>query len=346
LTDALFDSRPCFRAPTLYFLPFKQRMFHSHRNVAINPSLGRLLLPMHPLRLRFVLGLLLAVGPIGSAYAAPGEAPAVASVQIAEKACLWMPNSFRRVCDRNHTELERGAKEVPSRAMLSTAGKLKLEAEILLKMASIVRQLGSQPRFSDMARQFGSLSHLVLLLNLPESTEKGASEPVVLLESIRHNVSLFRLIAYDDPDISPGSSAARDFLTEIRNRARRLGSRFPQPQNLAASAPTAAPLDPRSPLFGVAALVYSHSVNDLARIWLWIWKSANGDMTGRPQMAGTVNSGPGLLEAGRCMHGLIARNLTFINRSCAAGDVCTTIRGRALTYRCGGAAKPAWHVWN
>lgn len=185
-------------------------------------------------------------------------------------------------------------------AFLPPDGSQKLLAQILTRMEETARQLSSQPKFSEVARQLGAISQMVLLLNLPDSARKDSRELASWLESIRWNVSLFRLVAYEGPDIAPGSQAAVDFLQEVQNRAARLSARFQQPLTPATPAAVVAPLDPKSPLFGVVSLVYSHSVNDLARIWLWIWQSANGDMSDRPEMGqrrvGTSGSVPGRIN--------------------------------------------------
>ena len=36
------------------------------------------------------------------------------------------------------------------------------------------------------------------------------------------------------------------------------------------------------PYFGVASLSYSQSVNDIARVWTYIWSQAGGDVEGIP----------------------------------------------------------------
>jgi len=43
-----------------------------------------------------------------------------------------------------------------------------------------------------------------------------------------------------------------------------------------------AAIDERSVPFGVASLAYSAAVNDIARIWMHLWRAAQGDMSGTP----------------------------------------------------------------
>jgi hypothetical protein len=50
-------------------------------------------------------------------------------------------------------------------------------------------------------------------------------------------------------------------------------------------------LDERSVPFAVASLAYSQAVNDIVRVWVHLWRSTGGDMTGAPyQGAGAVPS--------------------------------------------------------
>ena len=45
-----------------------------------------------------------------------------------------------------------------------------------------------------------------------------------------------------------------------------------------------AEFDDRSILFGIAAISYSHAITDIARIWLYVWDQAHGDITGTPHL--------------------------------------------------------------
>jgi hypothetical protein len=37
----------------------------------------------------------------------------------------------------------------------------------------------------------------------------------------------------------------------------------------------------------VASLSYSQAVNDIARLWVHLWRSAGGDLGGQPNLPGT-----------------------------------------------------------
>jgi hypothetical protein len=124
---------------------------------------------------------------------------------------------------------------------------------------------------------------MVLLLNLPEC-EAGSSDKLrILNDVIGRSSPVFRIVVYDAAsDVEGTRDEVRTLLETVRQRRKNLSERFSNVEVMQLPVSPTAPLDPRSPLYGIAAVVYSHAINDTARVWLWIWKSANGDMARRP----------------------------------------------------------------
>jgi hypothetical protein len=204
------------------------------------------------------------------------------SLAIAEKALQWMPESLRRVLSRNMDSLKEGLNEILAERVLMASEKLTLEEVFLQRMATTVNRLQSRPKFSEATKDFGALAQMMLLLNLPESEAGSNGKLFTLSDVIGRNSQAFRVVVYDASEIGGSRDEVKIFLETVRQRRKRLSERF----DLEAIhlPPGAIPLDPRSPLYGIAALVYSHAINDTARGWLWIWRSANGDMSGRPSL--------------------------------------------------------------
>ena len=205
-----------------------------------------------------------------------------ASLAIAEKALQWMPESFRRVLSRNMDSVRKGIDEVHGAKFLMASDRLTLEENLLQRMASTVNRLQSRPRFSEAAKDFGALAQMMLLLNLPENKAGSSDKLLTFSDVIGRNSQAFRVVVYDASEIGGNSDEVRTLLETVRQRSKRLS----EPFGLEATRLTATTiaLDPRSALYGIASLVYSHAINDTARAWLWIWRSANGDMSGRPSL--------------------------------------------------------------
>ena len=233
-------------------------------------------------RLTFGLALFCATASAQQQIATTAEAAKSPALVIAEKALQWMPESFRRVLSRNMDSLRDGINEVHAAEFLMASDRLTLEEDLLQRMATTVSRLQSRPKFSEAAIDFGALAQMMFLLNLPENEASSSEKLLALSDVIGRNTQAFRVVVYDASEIGGSRDEVSAFLESVRQRRKRLSERF----SIEATRLPAAtiPLDPRSALYGIAALVHSHAINDTARVWWWIWKSANGDMSGRPSL--------------------------------------------------------------
>jgi hypothetical protein len=203
------------------------------------------------------------------------------ALAIAEKSSQWMPASLRQLLSRNLDSLREGIAETSLQEQVMSSERFGLEAAVSQRSVDAVKRLQSRPKFSETARDFGALSQMMFLLNLPRA---DTNRLLALRDVIARNPSAFRVVVYDAAEIGAGRSGMSAFLEALRLRQARLSERFAEIDAAQLQAASSGSLDPRSPLFGIAALVYSHAINDTARIWLLIWKSANGDMSGQPAL--------------------------------------------------------------
>lgn len=203
-------------------------------------------------------------------------------VKIAEQARGFMPESLRRVLWRNQVGLEAGANSVSMHEFLSAEGRLLLEKKVLEKAKLIVQLLSSNPRFSDVSREFGALAPMMVYMNLPTREDFSEDDLRSLLRHILQYEAKFRLVVYEDGRATDIVQKLPELLQQIRLRRAHLTRRFYKAYPSGLNEYSSDDFPPRSPLFGIASLVYSHSINDLAKVWLSAWKSANGDMSGRP----------------------------------------------------------------
>ena len=196
-----------------------------------------------------------------------------------------MPESFRRVMTRNLDSVRDGTNDFRGEKFAMASERLSLEEELLQRTATAVNKLQSRPRFSEVAKEFGALAQIMLVLNLPEVEARASDKLLALKDVIGRNSSAFRVVVYDASEIGGSHSDVTSLLETVRQRRKNLSERFGDIEATRSLTEQTVPLDPRSPLYGVAALVYSHAINDTARVWLWIWRSANGDMSGRPSLS-------------------------------------------------------------
>jgi hypothetical protein len=131
-----------------------------------------------------------------------------------------------------------------------------------------------------MAREMGGAARLIIYLNLPEGESLSSPQLDFVLRYIHKNSPNFPLVVYDDP--GQGIGTMEDFLHRLCQRRIQLLKLLQEayPQGMVISSLEA--YDFHSAVFGVSSLVYSHCINDIARLWLSTWKAANGDMAGRP----------------------------------------------------------------
>ena len=198
-----------------------------------------------------------------------------------------MPRSFRGLLPKYSLNLEIGINKFPCQLYLKGQGRMALEQRLLAKLERTANILRTRPKFSLVMEELGSLAEMVLLLNLPELEEPARENLLSLKTGLEINSPSFRLVVYDSNELGPGLDSVKELLLGIRSRRVLLTRRYKEFFFDKSSLDLTIPLDPKSPPFGILSLVYSHSVNDLARLWLWIWREANGDLAGSPLVAGS-----------------------------------------------------------
>jgi len=197
--------------------------------------------------------------------------------QIADSALRWMPASFRGQVSLHRASFESGVRKVLSAHPASPEEKSLLEKEIVEKTKSIAQKLRSRPKFGEVAIELGSLAPIILYLNIPDVDEACVER---LNKAITCNADLFRLVVYNSSDQQTDAKGIDRLIFSMRSRRAVLTEKFLANYSHLNENLTSERIDPKSALFGLSSLIYSHAVNDIATCWLWIWKSANGDMSG------------------------------------------------------------------
>ncbi len=211
-------------------------------------------------------------------------------IRIADEAVRFMPPSLRVVLQTHREQLLRGllgpmaheddAEHRPPWAAGSLDARLEIEVQALLEL------LDHEPRFSEVARQFGAAAHYVLDAGFPPgaSDGDGAERYAHFAEFCESRRERFPLVFYghDDPELVRGDF--RGFALRVMRRARDEDRQLARAYARAAESPGPLGFDDRSVPFAVGSLSYSRSVTDVVRAWLAVWEQAHGDMGRTPYL--------------------------------------------------------------
>jgi hypothetical protein len=245
-----------------------------------------------------------------AAVAGGGLSPARAwtdgtRARMLKDALKVIPPALASILSRHHRELERGMKD-PSRReseevhFQDADGRSGLAAAAAARKEAEARDLlGRKGMLRRFAYEMGVLAHLTADVSFPlNASDDDAREPLYR-DAYRDYVErmLARIPYVLDPAPAPAIDAGdiEAYLLASAARAGRdygaIGAAF----NDDGTPRSAAALDERSIPFGAASLAYSQAVNDIVRVWEYLWLAAGGDATGAPH----PGAAPGATPAGR-----------------------------------------------
>jgi hypothetical protein len=207
------------------------------------------------------------------------------AIRITPPALQTILERYRK--DLVHGMLDPSGDERGEEHRQRTSGQYgKAAALIASRAQQAVTIIGQPGRLGLAVYAMGSAAHFVADVNFPLNTgEAEAGDPVFYASYeiyVEKMMGRFPVVL----DRSPSEELRNHRLEDFgRAAAKRASSFLPPIRN--AYTPDGRPrsasaFDERSLPFGVASLSYSHSVNDIARIWLYIWSQAGGDMEGLP----------------------------------------------------------------
>ncbi|MCI4397373.1 MAG: hypothetical protein JHC34_00895 [Acidobacteria bacterium] len=142
-----------------------------------------------------------------------------------------------------------------------------------------------QAPFEEVAYRFGRVAALAFLLNDPL---RDSSDPKII--AVREDYAGYMErklpkmpVAFDGYDSPPmqgdaGSYFQQRFKGQERYREALLFCYYP-PSGKAVSSET---FDDRSNAFAVVQAIASHAVSDAAKMWFYIWKAMDGDISATP----------------------------------------------------------------
>ena len=228
------------------------------------------------------LSLLLQLACAPAFAAVEGQPNKALQLQVAEKTVLFLPRSLRDLLHRHQESFERGVTSLSMDPFLSPSDRTRLEDRLLERLKLTIQSLDSRPRFAEVANSLGTIASMVVYLSLPEGGDLTKEDFQFLLDYGAQNTANFPLVVYDRLVEPPGTDSLLNSIKAIRARRAALSERFLMAYPQIALEKLGDRMNPRSALFGISSLLFSHSINDLARIWCQVWKAANGDMSGMP----------------------------------------------------------------
>jgi len=212
--------------------------------------------------------------------------------RMVDDAMKMTPPSLNAILERYRTDLIHGMLD-PAREekgeehrQRTTGPYGKAAAMIASRAAQAVTIIGQPGRLGLAVYAMGSAAHYVADVNFPLNTGEGGAGDAVFYEAyeayVEKMLGRFPVVL----DRKPSAELADHRLEDFGRAAALRSSRFLPPIRDAYTPDgkprSASAFDERSLPFGVASLSYSQSVNDIARVWIHIWRQAGGDVEGLP----------------------------------------------------------------
>lgn len=232
----------------------------------------------------FLTALTILLCPSVLAYAFTPES----RVTITLNAFKLMPPSLRAQLEKHKKECLMGALE-PMIHNGEWNHHPGLHGELIAEKIShhvdvIVNMINNHEPFKNIIHEMGTLSHHVTDLNFPLTRNgdgKKYYDAFAKFCSSKEDKIPFVFYGFYDPHLSKNN--IQGFSAEVNRRSM---SHIPYVKEsfLRTRQGSQAEFDDRSILFGIAALSFSHAITDIARVWLFVWNQAHGDVTGTPHL--------------------------------------------------------------
>lgn len=207
---------------------------------------------------------------------------------IADEALRLCPRSLRMALEVHRVDLMTGVlgplteEDAPAHRTPWAGGQL--DATLALEASQLVRALEVQTRFARLAEQFGRVAHFVMDAGFPPGVgEAQSGERYAHFSRFCENRRpKFPLVYYGEASAALGERDWRAYALEVMRRSRDDDRLLARAYAAAGRPPAASAFDDRSIPFAVGSLSFSHSVNDVLRVWLAAWEEAGGDLGRTP----------------------------------------------------------------
>jgi hypothetical protein len=210
---------------------------------------------------------------------------------VVVKSAKLMPLSFRNIMYQHKSELLTGCLQPDDLGEAEHRYDLKtrsgyLQGRILELTQGIPKKIYSHVPFSDIAMDFGRLSHYLADLNNPlvlsdaDGREDTYGADFAVYQE--RNIDVFPWVFDGHENSLLRKNEIDAYIYEVAVRAAAsyplLGQSY-YPNGVLVSSST---FDPRSLPFGIASLSYNHSISNTVQVWFYTWKQSNADMSYTP----------------------------------------------------------------
>lgn len=262
---------------------------------------------------------LLAAAVIAGAISLAAWSPAQAwSESLRQRAAIeairMMPASLRLLLERHRDALLTGLHEAagkekePAHNFLPRQQGVSAATDLRDAVLAAIEGIDSHANFSVVAQRFGRVAHHVGDLNNPlrvsDADPREAAWEKDYAAYVESNLAAYPLVfhGWDNAGLDGAGPAAQQLMAFAQSASSRARGYYPPLKTAydpASKVPVAARFDVRSLPYGIGSLSWSHTVTDTARVWLFIWKQAHGDLYGTPWLAtNTAKTAPGASAAG------------------------------------------------
>ena len=230
--------------------------------------------------LRFLCAALLLALPAGAGAWSPESQRAIAG-----DAALFAPPDLAGQLARHAHELARGAVEpfeegTGERHVKNEDGSGTLDRTLLHEVEDAVAALRAFRPMSEIARRLGRVSHWAADLNQPlNASASDPEEPRYFRDFALYADSArprFAVVLYENAAPVADSTGIEGLAARALGRGRKLYPLLGREYRRIEFASGREGFDDRSSAFGVAALTYSHSVSDAARLFRYVWLAGGG----------------------------------------------------------------------
>ena len=242
-----------------------------------------------------------AAGVLALAASTPADAWSPA---LRERAALetirMMPASLRFLLEKHRDALLTGLHEAagkesePAHNMLKGQQGPSAADSLSEAVLAAIKGIDHHSSFSVVAQRFGRVAHYVGDLNNPARVSDAdpieASWEKDYARYVERNLDQYPLIfhGWDNAGLDAAGASIDQrlmaFAEAASSRARGYYPSLKTAYDPNSKVPLKVRFDIRSLPYGIGSLSRSYTVTDTARVWLFIWKQAHGDLYGTPYL--------------------------------------------------------------